>query len=414
MAEPEKSVSFQRVMIIAGESSGEMYGALLAAELRARHPMLEISGIGGDKMARAGVKLLARIASSFGLIEAIRTFRQLRRAYAAILDSLASQRPQALILIDYPDFNMKIAPRARALGIPVLYYVSPQVWAWRAGRVRKMVRIADFLAAILPFEEKIYQDAGMACAFVGHPVFDEIRAVITFLGFQEGDIGSEALRRAAKSALGCDPDRPLLVVMPGSRSHEINLLLPALTESLRQLKQTRPDYQYVVPVAPNLPHTVQNSLRFGLEHGTDLNVRIVDDALLALMAAECGIIASGTSTLQAALLGVPHVVVYRLSPLTFWLGKRIVKVRYISLSNILLDTLGTDAAPFRIVELLQDDANPAAIAAEVMRLTDNAAYRADCLRQFELVRELFRHKHATAVVADRVEMFARGAGAGST
>ena len=395
-------------MIIAGESSGELYGSLLAEALRTRYPAVEICGIGGDKMEKAGVTLLSRIASSFGVIEAIRSFRQLRRTYRTIIESLKLNPPQVLVLIDYPDFNMKIAPRARELGIPVFYYVSPQVWAWRSGRIHTMKKIVDFLAVILPFEERLYTSAAVPCEFVGHPIMDEIRQVLKSLDCSGTDIGTDAVKNAARRILGVPPEHPVLVVMPGSRRHEITSLLPELVETLRGLRPEHPDYDYVVPVAPNLNPSVRALLQSTLEKEVPGHVRIVDNALLALMAADCGIIASGTSTLQAALLGVPHVVIYRLSPVTYWLGRRIIKVRYISLANILLDTMEEKASSFRALELLQDDVRAANIRHEVLRLMDDSAYRADCLEQFRLVRTVFLEKHATERVADHVARLAMG------
>lgn len=402
----------QRVMIIAGESSGEMYGALLANVLRAEWPGIDICGIGGVKMETAGVRLLSRIASSFGALEAVRSLRQLRRTYHTVLETLAAERPQVLVLIDYPDFNMKIAPRAKALGIPVFYYVSPQVWAWRSGRIRTMKKIADFIALILPFEESLYRAEQVPCAFVGHPVMDEIRQRLAALGLSEHDIGSVELKHAARNALGIPAADPALVVMPGSRHHEITTLLPVLVETLHGLRMKHPEYDYVVPVAPNLHHSVRGLLQTTLEQEIPGQVRIVDDSLLALCAADCGIIASGTSTFQAAMLGVPHVVIYRLSPVTFWIARRIIKVNYISLANILLDTLGAEASAFRSLELLQKDVSAGNILGEVLRLMDDPEHRNDCLQQYRLVRNLFLGKEATKTVAGHIAAIAHAVPSG--
>ncbi len=393
-------------MIITGESSGELYGSLLAETLRLRYPDIDICGIGGEKMEATGVRLLSRIASSFGAIEAIRSIRQLRRAYSTIIESLKCNPPQVLVLIDYPDFNMKIAHCAKKLGIPVFYYVSPQVWAWRSGRIHTMKRIVDFLAVILPFEEPLYKAADVPCEFVGHPIMDEIRHVLRFFGLYESDISTTALKLAARAALGIPPEHPVIAVMPGSRRHEITTLLPVLVKTLRGLRGAHPEYEYAVPVAPNLNPYIRTLLQTTLEKEFPGHVRIVDNSLHALMAADCGVIASGTSTLQAALLGVPHVVVYRLSPITFWLGRRIVKVRYISLANILLDAMGANASAFRALELLQKDVKAESIRREVLRLMDDGAYRSDCLEQFRLIRTAFLQKHATERAAEHIARLA--------
>lgn len=396
-------------MIIAGESSGELYGALLAQTLRFRYPAIDICGIGGVKMETAGVRLLSRIASSFGGLEALRSLRQLRRTYTAVINTLKAERPQVVVLIDYPDFNMKVAPRAKALGIPVFYYVSPQVWAWRSGRIKTMKKIVDFLGLILPFEEPLYHAAQVPCAFVGHPIMDEIRHRLEFLGFSDADIGSEALKYAARKTLGVPPEHPALVVMPGSRHHEITTLLPTLVETLHGLRMKHPDYEYIVPIAPNLHRTVRDELLATLDQEVPGHIRVVDDSLLALLAADSGVIASGTSTLQAAMLGVPHVVIYRLSPISFWLARRIIKVNYISLANILLDTMGSGASAFRSLELLQHDVSAENILREILRLMDDPDHRSDCLQQYGLVRNLFINKHATETVSDHIAALVREA-----
>jgi len=394
-----KGNPLKKVMIIAGESSGEMYGALLAEQLQEEHPGIDICGIGGVKMETAGVRLLRRIASSFGGLEAIRSLRELRKTFQTVVTTLQRERPQVLVLIDYPDFNMKVAPRAKALGIPVLYYVSPQVWAWRSGRIKTMKKIVDFLALILPFEEQIYRQAQVPCAFVGHPVMDEIRKRLDALGFKDTDIGSLSLKHAARRMLGMHLDNPAIVIMPGSRRHEILTLLPVLIDTIHRLKQAHPDGEYIVPIAPNLHCSVRDVLRETLQNEAPGQVHIADDALTALCAADCGIIASGTSTFQAAMLGIPHVVIYRLSALSFWIARRIIKVSYISLANILLDTLGEKASSFRSLELLQREVSADNISREVLRLMDDSVYRDDCLRHYSLVRDLFIDRHATAAVA---------------
>ena len=389
-------------MIIAGESSGELYGALLARSVRASFPDAEITGIGGDRMADAGVKLMSRISSSFGIVEAIRTYRALRSTFRKAVDALATFAPQLIVLIDYPDFNMRLAAEAKKRGIKVLYYVSPQVWAWRQKRIYAISRTVDKMAVILPFEVEVYSETGLSCEFVGHPVMDEILQTIGAEGFGLQDIGSAALKACMKQKLGVDPNKPVLTIMPGSRRHEISRLLPVLSQAVAELKKRHPDYQYIIPVAPN----VDGNLFKGraLPEGC---ITIPGKSIEALAAADAGIIASGTSTLQAAILGVPMAVVYKMSPLSIFIGRLIVKVKYISLVNLLLEKSADGETGLRVKELIQEEASVANIASEVSRLIDDAAYRNGMLLQLSKVRGLYEGRKASARVTEMIEELIR-------
>lgn len=384
-------------MIIAGESSGELYGALLAKDLRTRYPQVRISGVGGERMESAGVEFIGRIASSFGITEALKTYGAIRETFRKIIDAFSSFRPQVLVVIDYPDFNIRVAREAKKRGIKVLYYVSPQVWAWRKKRVNVISRVVDAMAVILPFETPLYGQTGIHCEFVGHPVLDEIREILGNAGFGINDIGSERLKTFMKRELKLLPDKPVMVLMPGSRRHEIKRLLPVMTEVIGTAKRLFPDYQFVIPVAPNLDL-----------HDFDLQQIVKDpvvtwikgQSIKALMAGETAVIASGTSTLQAALLGVPMTVIYKLSPLSYYIGKLVVKVKHISLVNILLDASVKDDSGLRIKELLQQDANRENIVKEIARIVGNADYRNEMKEQLERVRRLFLEKHASQRVSE--------------
>jgi lipid-A-disaccharide synthase len=390
-------VTIERVMIIAGESSGELYGAFLARSIAALSPGVRIIGIGGDRMAEAGVELISRISSSFGLIEVIRTYRELRNSFRKAVDEFSSFMPQALVLIDYPDFNLRLAAEAKKKGIKVLYYVSPQVWAWRKGRIYTITKLVDKMAIILPFEEGLYRETGLSCEFVGHPVMDEIREIIGQEGFSPADIGSAELKARMKHKLGLDLSRPVITVMPGSRRHEISRLLPALAQSISEIQKKYPKYQCVIPVAPNIDKR--------LFEGAALpaSCRLIEQgAIEALSASDVAVIASGTSTLQAALLETPMVVVYKLSPITFFVGKLIVKVKYIGLVNLLLEKSVQDDTGLRIKELLQDNASAANIFSELCNIIDRQIYRAGMLSQLSKIRGLYKGKSASARVADMV------------
>ena len=385
----------ERIMIIAGESSGELYGALLAKALRSRNPGLRIAGVGGERMESAGVELISVIASSFGLIEAIRTFGKIRKTFKKIVAALTSFAPQVVVLIDYPDFNIPIAREAKKRGIKVLYYVSPQVWAWRIKRVATIGKLVDAMAVILPFEAGLYRSTGIPCEFVGHPVMDEISGVT-------GNPDS------IKAELGLHPDRPVMALMPGSRPHEVQKLLPVMVEAAAAMKERFPRYQFVMPVAPNLSSEALSVMTNELKEFDLQSLVITDQAVKALLSADIALIASGTATLQAALLGVPMVVLYKLSPFTYFVGKLVVKVRHVSLVNILLDKSVRDDSGLRIRELLQGAANKKNIMEELAHLLDSQEYKNAMISQMEKVRAFFLNRNASLRVAEMVEQIASG------
>jgi len=367
-------------MIVAGETSGELYGALLTEALKKKVPHLRVIGIGGERMQAAGVELLSGIASAFGLTEALSSLKTLKETFRKASDAFRKYRPSVVVLIDYPDFNLRLAAEARKQNIPVLYYVSPQVWAWRPGRVKKIARLVDRMAVILPFEEQIYRDTGLAAEFVGHPILDEMQQI-------------QPDRRTLKEELGLDPDLQLISLLPGSRPHELERLLPLLLDTVRQCRRDLPGYQYCMPFAPNTNLIQHKALIDALQHeGVIINK---GKSLKTLAASDFAVIASGTATLQAAFLGLPLVVVYKVFPLTFWLGKRIIKVKHVSLVNILS---GREV----VRELLQKDATVENIMCELKRMITDPARRAEMQKAYDDVRKVFIEKHASDRVSDMV------------
>jgi len=392
----------ERVMIVSGESSGELYGALLAKALKARNPEISITGIGGDRMQTAGVNLISRISSSFGITEAIKTYSEIKKTFEKVVNALKSFNPQVLVLIDYPDFNMRVAKEAKKLGIKVLYYVSPQVWAWRKGRVKTIGRLIDKMAVILPFEGEIYKHDSIPCEFVGHPILDEIREVLKEAEVRSSDIVSQELKLKVREELGLMPDKPVMTLMPGSRAHEIKKLLPVMSDVVGGMKERYPDYQFVMPVAPNLDSNALSVISNELKKNTHNALHITHYSIKALLSADIALIASGTSALQSALLGVPMVVIYKLSPLTYLIGRLIVKVRHISLVNILLDKSARDDSGLRVKELLQNEANKRNIIMEMSKIIDDSGYRDEMASQLKKVRALFVEKGASSRVAEIV------------
>ena len=371
-------------MIVAGETSGELYGALLAMSLKKRMPDIRIIGIGGERMQQAGVEIISRISSAFGLAEAVSSLKTIRKTFAHAVNALQTYKPDVLVLIDYPDFNLKLAAEARKNHIKVLYYVSPQVWAWRKKRVTKIARLVDRMAVVLPFEEELYKKVGLPCEFVGHPVYDEIKNLPTE-------------KNALKAELGLEKGRPLLSLLPGSRPHELERLLPLMLDVVREFKKEHANYQFCMPFAPNTDMKKYSPiLRLFKEEGV---IVTKGESLRTLAASEIAVIASGTATLQAALLGVPLVVVYKLFPLTYWIGRMIVKVKHVSLVNIL-------SGRGVVKELLQSEATTLNIVHELGKILSGGSYTKRMMDAYARIREIYSSQNASERVADMAEEMA--------
>jgi lipid-A-disaccharide synthase len=369
------------IMIVAGESSGELYGSLLAKALKSAWPEIRVAGIGGERMRDAGVEILAGISSSFGVTETLLSLKRLRESFNIASRALTEMSPDVVVLIDYPDFNFRIARIAKRLGLKVLYYVSPQVWAWRKGRVRTMGKIADMVAVILPFEEEIYRKAGVSCEFVGHPVMEEIEE------YERRSEKSEDRERKS----GVKSETPTIALLPGSRPHELKTLLPVFADFVRIFRNEHPGSRFVVPLAPNLDadrFSGPMNLLGGM--GTEF---VKGKTIETLASSDLAVVASGTAALQAALLGIPTVVVYKVSPITYFIGKTILDVKYISLVNII---------PGRLVvpELIQRRANAANIMQEVGKILYDDRYRSAMISSFEEVRKSFSGRHPSRRVAE--------------
>ncbi len=333
-----------RLLVSCGEFSGDLYGGELLRHLRPLLPDLEAFGLGGDRLAEQQVRLLAHVRdlAVVGLLEVLAHLRKIRGVFHAVLAELDRQPPDLAVLIDYPDFNLRLARELHRRGIRVLYYVSPQVWAWRRGRMRSIREAVSRMLVIFPFEEALYKEAGVPVSFVGHPLVDLVRPTPD--------------RAAFLSGLGLDPARPLVALLPGSRTQEIAHNLPPLLEALRLLARARPDAQFLLAAAPSLDTAALEGRLRGLP------VRLVQDQTHAVLgAATLALVASGTATVEAALLGTPMIVVYRLSALTYALGRPLVRVPHFAMANLI--------AGHRVVpELIQGDFTPEKVVAEALAL----------------------------------------------
>lgn len=331
-----------RIHLIAGEASGDVLGARLMAAIRARAPEAIFSGIGGERMAEQGLRSLFPIneLALMGLLEVLPSIRRLARRLDETLDDIGARKPDLVVTIDSPGFTMRVAERVKArLGVPVVHYVAPQVWAWRPGRVKKLARRVDRILALLPFEAPFFEGAGIPVSFVGHPVLEN----------EPGDPARLAVPAGA---------RPLLV-MPGSRMGEVGRLLPVFEETLRALPG---GVQPVVALAGPVEEAVRE--RAASWPRAPILVRDAQAKRDAMAGCAAGLIKSGTSSLECAAAGLPHVVAYRVNPVTAFLVRRMVKVRHVSLVNLLCDR---EVVP----EFLQEDCTAERLAPAVARILDD-------------------------------------------
>lgn len=345
------------VMISCGEPSGDLYAGALADALRRQQPGLDIFGFGGPRLAAAGGTLLGSYEglAVTGLYEVLRTLPRTWRMYRHLVDEAVRRAPDVFVAIDFADFNFRLGQALHARGIPVVYYIGPQLWAWRPGRMQTIKRFADKVLVIFPFEQPLYEAAGVPAEFVGHPLIDLIAA---------GDTRAALLTRH-----GLSHAVRTVAMLPGSRHNEVASTLPTLLEACALLRDQEPDLQFLLARAPGL-HDEQfdpvrrSHLRIGIHEGDT-------DAVLA--ASDVVITASGTATVQTALHGKPMVIVYRLSPLTYRLGRRFVKVDTFGMVNLIA---GRRVVP----ELIQDDFTAGAVRDAVLRYLRDTAY-ADAVRR---------------------------------
>ena len=344
----------KKVMIMSGEASGDLHGANLAREIRNQDPSIALYGVGSVRMKEAGVHLLADASeiSVVGITAVLTHFPVICRVYKTLKRFLRDERPDLLVLIDFPDFNIMLGKVAKKLGIPVLYYISPQVWAWRKGRIRTIARLVKAMIVVFPFEVPLYEKAGVDVRFVGHPLSDVVQSNLT--------------KDQAKKDLGLDSHRRTIALLPGSRTSEIVHLLPDMLKASRILASRFNDLQFVLPLAPTLD---LGFVRAFVEQAPDVAVRMVEGRVYdVLKASDASIVASGTATLETGLMAVPMVIAYRISALNYFLLTKIVRgVENVGLVNIV--------AGRRIVpELVQNDSTPENMADAITSLLSDTVY----------------------------------------
>ena len=368
-----------RIMLVAGEASGDKHGAKLVAALRAARPDLawEFFGAGGEEMRAVGVETIvdARELAIMGALEIARALGKFLRVFRKLRQTARARKPHLVILIDWPEFNLRLAKRLREDGQRVVYYISPQLWAWRSYRLRAIKRDVERMLVILPFEADYYARSGVEVDYVGHPLLDSVRVT--------------ASREDFRRRHNIDNARPLIALLPGSRHSEIKYILPPLIAAARRLSATRPEFQFALALAPTISRA---------EIGADLpaSVRVINDETYnAVAASDLAVVASGTATLETAIIGTALIVVYRASMLNWRIFRPLINVPFVGMPNLIA---GREIAP----ELLQNDLTAERLAHEVATLIDDPERRRQMRAELAEVRARLGETDASGRAARRI------------
>jgi lipid-A-disaccharide synthase len=353
----------RKIFVSAGEASGEHYGASLIAAIRRLEPDAEFFGLGGQRMEALGLRRIVRAedVAVMGITEVIRHMPQIYSEYRRLKASIAAEKPDAAILIDFPDVNLSLAKHLKRAGVPVIYFVSPQLWAWKKYRIREVQRYVDRMLVIFPFEEGFYRDRKVQAIYVGHPLADLPPPTVSREDF--------ARENALDSSNDLDPTKQWIGLLPGSRAEEIRLNLPEMVRAAALL-QKQGDYEFLLPLAPTLTETQRAEVRTMLPEVP--RITVTNDARATLQHARASIVASGTATVEAALIGNPFVVIYRVSPLSYAVARRVVDVPHVAMVNLIA---GRRAVP----ELIQGDFTAENVVSQLRPLLDEGQSRAGML-----------------------------------
>ena len=345
----------KHITVIAGEASGDAHAGRMIAALRILDPDIRVTGIGGDTMRNAGAEIMVDFSelAVMGLVEVLKRYRDIKKIFNQLVTKLKEDKPDLLILVDYPGFNLKLAKQAKKIGIPVLYYISPKVWAWRAGRVKTIKQYVDHMAVLFPFEIPIYQSVGVPVTCVGHPLVDAVQKKLT--------------TKQAKIKMNFKLNRRVLGLFPGSRRSEVEALLPIMLDAAKRIQKTHNNVDIVLPVASGLDSTfIETMIK-----QSEVPVKVVKGDFYQLTSACDAIVAaSGTVTLEIALLGVPHFITYRVAPISYRILKSLVRIPYIGLCNIVT------GKPV-VMELLQDEVTAERLDKELVSLLTEADSKAN-------------------------------------
>lgn len=336
----------KKILLVAGEVSGDLHGSHLVEAVRSIAPEIQFFGVGGEGLKRAGMKILypSHFLSVVGVTEVFVKLGAILKALQDLKKSIEREKPDLVILIDFPDFNLRLAKIAHRRGIPILYYVSPQIWAWRPKRIKLIARLVKKMIVLFPFEVPLYEAAGVDVEWVGHPLLDTVRPTLP--------------KEGAFRQLGLDPRRRTIGLLPGSRMHEVERLLPPLLASAHLLHEGIPDLQFIIPLAPGIskatlsPWMKNISVPVTLVEGFTYDVMSLSELLIT---------ASGTATLEGAILGKPMIIIYKVSLVSSWIARALIRLDHIGLVNLVAEK---EIAP----ELLQKEVNPQRIADEAFRI----------------------------------------------
>lgn len=374
-----------KIMLSAGEVSGDLHGARIARAILSQAPETVLVGFGGAEMEDAGVRLIENYESYnvMGVLEVLKNLPRIYRLLNTLTDAMKEERPDLLVLIDYPDFNWRLAKRAKALGIPVFSYIPPSAWAWRKGRAASCAKLAEEFVAIFPHELPVYEAAGAKISFVGNPLVDTVKA--------------ELPERVARERFAFPAGSHGILLLPGSRRQEIEMLLPDMLQAARRLLVERPETKFYLPVAPGVD---ESALRAKID-AAGVPVMLTHEARYALMGLmDAGLATSGTVVMEAALMGLPCVVLYRFAPLNYFIGKLLVHIQSFSLPNILL------GEPFE-TELLQDNVTPEAILREILPLYRGEEHRRAVVQKLDKACKRLGPPGASGRVAEKILVAAR-------
>jgi len=342
----------KKILVVAGEASGDLHASHLVKAMLEMEPGLQFYAMGGEKLKEAGALILSDISelSVMGITEVVSHLGRIYRVFKRLEKFLKNDQPDLIILIDYPDFNLRLAKAAKRYNIPVLYYISPQIWAWRTSRIKKIGKLVNKMIVVFPFELSLYEIEGIDVSFVGHPLLDIVKV--------------EKSREENIKRFGLDEQKITIGLMPGSRLSEAKKILPPMIESAQQLSRQFGNLQFILPVAPGLKK--EEIVR--LTEDTDLTITIADDSIYEVIdISYLVIVASGTATLETALLSTPMVIIYKMSPLTYLVGRKLVKVDHIGMANIIA---GKKVVP----ELIQNEATAERITHEATRMLEDSLY----------------------------------------
>lgn len=352
------------IMIVAGEASGDMHGAALVHEMSRMHPSLNFYGIGGSRMEKAGVNLLVNNASMavMGITEIVSKLRSILKILGMMKKSLDDDRPDLVILIDYADFNLRLAKAAKKRGIKVFYYISPKVWAWRGGRIEQIKRFVDRMAVIFPFEVDTYATKGYIVNYVGHPLVDMVKP--------------RYAKQDSRKKIGISTNGTTIALLPGSRLSEVTKLLPEMLLAAEIISQKIPGVQFVLPLAD----TLEENIIFDISKNSPVKIKVIAGKTYdVISSADLAIVASGTATLETGLLGVPMIIIYKVSLFSELIARMFIRVQTMGLVNIIA---GKTIAP----ELIQSDVNGQRIASETLAILLNPEKKQEMIGELQDIR----------------------------